>query len=78
MVVPSRRFDLDVLANQIEAEALGRFYVGGERFVGRCGVEAVGPPALIEQAVLEQRFTVEKQPVDTGLSRCTAMLRIPA
>src|SRR5204863_2058340 len=64
MVVPARRFDLDVLANQVEAEAFAGLDIGGERFVGWRGIQTVRPPALIEQSVFKERLAVEKQSVD--------------
>ena len=66
VVVPARRLHLHVLADQVVAEPPGRLDVEGERFVGWRGIEAVGPPALVEQAELEERLAVEEEPVHAG------------
>src|SRR5262249_9332026 len=63
MVVPTRRFDFHVLANQVETEPLCGFDVGGKRFISWRRVEPVRPPALIEQPVFKKRLPVEEQTI---------------
>ena len=58
-IVPAFRFNLDVLAGHVEAEFLQHFNVIAQRLVGRRGVKAVGPEALIERAKHEISFVVE-------------------
>ena len=49
-----------------------------ERLVGGGRVEAVGPPALVEQAVLEQRLAIEEQSIARRDRRdATAIFRMP-
>ena len=66
MVIPARRFHLDVLAHtRSRVHGLGRHYVEGKCLVaGRC-VEPVGPPALVEHSILEIRLAVEHQSLYT-------------
>src|ERR1051326_1377545 len=59
IVVPPRRFDLDVLANHVEAERFHHLDVMTERVVRRRGVEAVGPPPLVEWTQHERRLSVQ-------------------
>src|SRR4029453_5573950 len=66
VVVPPRRFDLYVLANEVEAETLRRFNVRRQSLIGRRGVEAVRPPSLIEQSILKHWLSVEKKAIHTG------------
>ena len=61
VVVPAVGLDLHVLAQGVEAHRLGRGDVEGERRVAGRGVEPVGPPALVEQAVHEIGLPVEQQ-----------------
>ena len=67
VVVPARRLHFHVLADEVEAPVLGFLNVEGKGFVGGGGVEAVGPPALVERAVLEERLVVEGHPEYTVL-----------
>src|SRR6266851_1000631 len=69
VVVPARRLDLHMLANQVEPKALRGFDVRAERGVRRRGVQTVRPPALIERTVLEQRPSVQEQPLDAARIR---------
>ena len=48
-VVPAIGLDLDVLAQHVVAESLGRIDVEPDRGVGRRRVEAVGPVALVQR-----------------------------
>ncbi len=57
--IPYGRLYLDMLANHIEAPILGLVYVVYQSLVGRRGIQAVGPPALVKRLELEQRFIVE-------------------
>ena len=66
VVVPARRFHLDVLADQVEAQVLQRLDVRAPCLVGRSRVEPVGPPPLIEGAELEQRPVIEGEPRHAG------------
>ena len=50
-----------MLAQHVEAHGLGRFDVEAQGLVARRGVEPVGPPALVEQAVHEAGLAVEQQ-----------------
>ena len=52
-----------MLAGHVEAELLGDFDVVAQGFIGRRGVKAIGPEALVERADLEQRFAVEQDPL---------------
>ena len=63
-VVPALGLDLDVLARHVEAELLRDVDIRSQGFVGRRGVEPVGPPPLVERSDLEQRRVVEAHPRD--------------
>ena len=65
-VVEARGFDLDVLAHHVKAELLEGLDIGAQGLVGGRGVEAVGPPALVERADLEERLVVEEDAVGAG------------
>jgi hypothetical protein len=60
VMIPAGGLDLDLFARHVETEFLHGFDVGAEGFVGRCGVEAVGPPALVERTELEVRTIVQQ------------------
>ena len=66
MVVPAGRLDFHMLPDDVEAQLLRMPDIELQRVVGRRGVEAVGPPALIEKAELEKRLAVQKEPIDAG------------
>src|SRR3546814_1534092 len=53
------------LAQHVESRLLEEDEVAFHRLLGRRRVEPVGPPALIERAVLEDGFVVEQ---DRGLT----------
>src|SRR3546814_15328266 len=53
IVIIARGLDLDVLAQHVESRLLEEDEVAFHRLLGRRRVEPVGPPALIERAVLE-------------------------
>ena len=59
MEVPSCRLYLDMLAYHIEAQFFSLDDVVSQCFVCRGCVESVRPPALVERAELEQRFSVQ-------------------
>ena len=61
VIVPAVGLDLHVLAQGVEAHRLGRGDVEYERGVAGRGVEPVGPPALVEEAVHEIGLPVEQQ-----------------
>src|SRR3546814_15203676 len=60
IVMIARGLDLDVLAQHVESRLLEEDEVAFHRLLGRRRVEPVGPPALIERAVLEDGFVVEQ------------------
>ena len=61
VVVPARGLNLDVLAQRVEAHRLGCGDVKGQGLVAGRGVQAVRPPALVEQAVHKIRLAVERK-----------------
>ena len=61
-VIEPGRLDLDVLAEHVHAQGFDRFQVVAQGGVRRSGVEAVGPPALVEGPELEERFVVQEKP----------------
>ena len=61
MVVPTGGLHLHVLADHIKAQGLGDLDIVGQCLVRRRGVQAVGPPSLVEGAELEQDFVVQQQ-----------------
>src|SRR3546814_12508557 len=65
ILIIARGLDLDVLAQHVESRLLEEDEVAFHRLLGRRRVEPVGPPALIERAVLEDGFVVEQ---DRGLT----------
>ena len=67
MVEPARRLDLDVLADHVESEFPGLFDVELQRLVGRCGVESVRPPALVERSEMEERLAVQTAGLHGGV-----------
>ncbi|GAB3934400.1 hypothetical protein GCM10027614_07340 [Micromonospora vulcania] len=62
VVEPALRLDLDVLAHHVEAEVLVLLQVEGEGGVGRRGIQAVRPEALVQGADLEHELPVELGP----------------
>ena len=64
-VVPAVGLGLHVLADHVVAEPLGRGDVKPQRGVGRGGVQAVGPVALVERAGLEHEPAVQQDPGDS-------------
>src|SRR3546814_7520448 len=56
VVIILRGFDLDMLAEHVEAGLLQEDDVAARGFLGRRGEQAFGPPALVERAVLVKRF----------------------
>ncbi len=60
-VVPSVGFDLDVFSSHVKAELFRDLDVVFECVVGRRGVKAVRPPALVQRAEEEQGLVVEQQ-----------------
>ena len=65
MPVPAFGFDLDMFADHIEAQLLREPDIVEQRLVGRGRVEAVGPPALVERAEMENILVIELQPHDS-------------
>ena len=65
MPVPAFGFDLDMFADHIESQLLREPDIVEQRLVGRGRVEAVGPPALVERAEMEERPAVERHALDT-------------
>mmetsp|Transcript_4048 Transcript_4048/g.10334 ORF Transcript_4048/g.10334 Transcript_4048/m.10334 type:complete len:242 (+) Transcript_4048:1021-1746(+) len=63
MVVPPLGLDLDVLSDHVEAHFLDHLDVPLERFLRGGRVEAVRPPALVQNAVLEDVLVVQLQPL---------------
>src|SRR3546814_4421857 len=61
IVIIARGLDLDVLAQHVESRLLEEDEVAFHRLLGRRRVAPVGPPALIERAVLEDGFVVEQR-----------------
>ena len=53
-----------MFADHVVAEGLGLFDVELQGLVGRGSVEAVGPPALVERAELENRLSVQTHPAE--------------
>jgi hypothetical protein len=66
-VQPARIFDLLVLACAVEAHLLRQLDVATQCRVGRCGEQAVGPVALIEDEPEEDRSPVEAELVTDDL-----------
>ena len=66
MVVPTCRLHFDVLPNHIETQVLGFLDVVGQCLVGRCGVEAIRPPALVERTEMEDGKAIERETHDTA------------
>ena len=64
MVVPAVGLHLHVLPGHVEAELLRHLDVVPQRLVGRGGVDAVGPKALVEGAELEEELVVEEEAGD--------------
>src|SRR3546814_9660948 len=64
VVIIARGFDLDMLPQHIEPRLFQKDDVALHRLLRRRRIKPVGPPALIERAVLEQRLVVEQ---DRGL-----------
>ena len=64
MVVPALRLDFGVLAQQVEAQLPHgvQFVLHGG--VGGRGVKAVGPIALVQQAVEQDGLVIEEKPPD--------------
>src|SRR5262249_14886273 len=58
---------LDVLASHVEAELFGHLDVVAKGFVGRSGVDAIWPEALVEWAELEVRLIVQHEPREAFL-----------
>src|SRR3546814_11159252 len=65
IVIIARGLDLDVLAQHVESRLLEEYEVAFHLLLGRRRVEPVGPPALIQRAVLQDGFVVEQ---DRGLT----------
>ena len=61
--VPGRRLDFDVLADHVESELLGDLEIVAHRLVGRGGIKAVRPPALVQWTILEKDAVVERHPL---------------
>ncbi len=59
-VVPAGRLDLDVLADHVVAERPLFLNVALEGIVGRSGIDAVRPEALVERAELEDELVVQQ------------------
>ena len=59
VVVPAGGFHLHVLANHVVAQLLRLLHVVGQRLVGGCCVESVGPVALVEQSEVEHVAVVQ-------------------
>ena len=64
MVVPAKGLDFDVLAQHVEALSFGQFDVIDKCLVAGRGHEAVGPVALIQQAVQKVGLVVQTEPED--------------
>ena len=63
--IPTSRLHLDVLADHVESEVFRLDHIVFERFVGRGRIQAVGPPALVERAEMENILVIELQPHDS-------------
>ena len=59
--VPACRLYLDVFTNQVPAPFLCLFNVIAKGIVGGSGIKAVGPPALIQGAILEIGLVIQPQ-----------------
>ncbi|MNW10205.1 hypothetical protein D3C71_2073720 [compost metagenome] len=53
MIIPSCRFNLDMLPYHVEAKLLGDFDIVGESLISRCGVQTVRPISLIKNTMLK-------------------------
>ena len=65
MVVPAEGFHLDMLTQNVEAQLLAAEDIENQRLVAGCGHQAVGPVALIQQAVMEDRLVIERKDLVT-------------
>ncbi|MBA7669411.1 hypothetical protein ES703_77541 [subsurface metagenome] len=65
-IVESLRFELDVFAHHVEAEAFCGFDVIPQCFVRGSRIQTVRPPALVQRAVLKERLVVEHDAVDAA------------
>ena len=54
MVIPPLRLDLRVFAQQVEAQFLDGLQFVHHRRVGRRGIQALRPVALVEQTVQQE------------------------
>ena len=61
MRIPTCRFHFQVLAYHVESKFLGLFDIVAQGFVRRCGIQTVGPPALVERTEMEDVFVVQLQ-----------------
>mmetsp|Transcript_9725 Transcript_9725/g.27709 ORF Transcript_9725/g.27709 Transcript_9725/m.27709 type:complete len:614 (-) Transcript_9725:198-2039(-) len=64
VVVPPLALHLDVLPDHVEPHALRDLDVPLEGLLGGRGVEPVGPPALVQDPVLEEVLIVQLEPLD--------------
>jgi len=67
--VKTARFDLDMLAQHVEAHPLEHLKIIDHGLLGRRRVDAVGPEALVERTGLKEGLAVEKEPGHTRLVR---------
>ena len=61
VVVPAQRLHLDVFPEHVETHGLCGLDVEAERLIARRGVQSIGPPALVEQSVVEIWLSVQAQ-----------------
>ena len=57
----------------IETQFFGFFNIKSKGFIGRCCIEAVGPPPLVQRSELEDRFAIQGQADDAVLLDTTEL-----
>src|SRR3984957_20957204 len=58
-IIPTVRLDLDMFPCQVESGGFEKGEIGSERVIGRGGVDAIGPKALVQRADLKQGLAIQ-------------------
>ncbi len=61
MVVPTRRLHLYMFANHVEAQILRFLDIIGQSLIGRCGIEPIRPPTLVEWTKMEDGQAIQSE-----------------
>ena len=61
MVIPARRFNLDMFPGHVETHLLGYLKIVAERCIGRGGKKTIGPVTLVQRPVLKKGLVVKEK-----------------